>query len=316
MDSLAGYTSDDENTTKALPKTEPSPERPLPAFDNFVTYSENYAMKSKNLRSSFICLPWKVRQEHREHIRQCYKRVLDRLYKDIPSLKTRYSFHCSIQSKQDIYGRYGMSQKSAMNSPHITLLPNLHGDQNDFQRIDHSLRKAVKNAEPAPSQLIQKLEGPLGNMLNRSEEVVSLRIDDKVMAFMSSRTGNFFIALNVIGPTQQMELPEKTYLRSLMRMVYEQVSQQGLKCQWEKFLGKDPSYNADGLPEVNYHCLFLIGEANSFEERLSRPQFDRVKKLARDVDISDVVHDMRIEFDSLYLGSNTRVKNVYSLFKK
>lgn len=310
MDSLAGYTSDDD------PDTQTTPDQSLPAFDNFVTYSENYAMKTKNLRSAFVCLPWKVRLEQRELIRQCYKRVLDSLYKEIPSLRTRYSFHCSIQSKQDIYGRYGMSQKSAMNSPHITLLPNLHGDQNDFQRLDHSLRKAVKAAEPAPAQLVQKLGGPLGDMLNRKEEIVSLRIDKNIMAFMSSKTGNFFIALNVIGPTQQMELAEKAYLRGLMRMVYEQVKPLGLKCQWEKFLGGAPSYNEDGLPEVNYHCLFLIGEAKSFEERLSRAQFDRVKRQVREVDISDLVGDMKIEFDSLYLGSNTRVKNVYSLFRK
>lgn len=55
----------------------------------------------------------------------------------------------------------------------------------------------------------------------------------------------------------------------------------------------------DGLPEVNYHCLIIIGEVKLFENRLTTEEFAEIQRNIRELDISSIANKLRLECDRL-----------------
>lgn len=307
MDSLAGYSSGSDSENQEDPEGQK-----LPEFDNFVLYSENYSMKKHGISSAFLCLPWKV--SNRALFRRCYDKTLKEIVKAMPDAESRFAFHSTVQSKAEVFGRYGITQKSAVNFPHITLFPNLHGERSKLKQLDKRLSKAIKEIRPPP-ELVRSLSLALDAMTGTLSRKLSLRIDPKLYSYVSSVTGNIFVAINIIGPTRFQELPEKTYLRQLMGAIHKQVDALGFRYNWSNFVGGIKENNADGLPEVNFHSLVIIGEVKLFDKRFSKDEFERFKTIVRDIDISEFVNSINLEVETMYLRSNARVSAEYPLLQ-
>ncbi|KAF3989636.1 hypothetical protein FT663_02729 [Candidozyma haemuli var. vulneris] len=309
MDSLAGYTSDEEPETEET-QYPSEQEQELPAFDNFVSYSENYSMKRKNLFSSFVYLPWKPEIRTRKLVQQWYDETMQKLYKEIPGLKGRYNFYSTMQNKVELFGRFGLTQKSQVNIPHVTLFPNIYGDAPTLKQLGKLLRKELRNVEP-PSQLVASSNSSVDAILSNPKKKISLRLEAEPLTFLSSRTDNVFIVVKVVSDVDGQPSPEKVYLRSLMRTIQEQVESLGLEYSWAT-LGDNVAYHEDGLPEMVYHATIAMGELKVFDKAMDSADLKAVKKV---ISSSSFNGRLTFEADTIVNRSNAKILNEYTIWQ-
>lgn len=320
MDSLAGYSSSDDEAEPASQSCsslalQTSTKAPPPDLASLVLYSENYAMNRKNLLSGFVLMPWAPEPRVVASLVGLTDRVTDRIHTKLPWMTPRYNWHFAGANKPTVFGRYGYSNKVAVNSLHLSLFPNFHTDRHRFKQLHANLARAIKACPPPAEMTREKTPSKLDQMIQKTgnKKYVSLLVEDSLRCYLSTRSGTIFVALDInngTGVPGQKFLPEYQYLRLISRTVEDQA--QAFDCQYDWVgLARSNERLEDGLPFFRYHLTVVLGEISLFKHKLTPAEFERFKKVVHAIDVRDILKDITVDVQTLRLQDiNNRTYDV------
>lgn len=322
MDSLADYSSSDEsldepqkesvvtlrNSEKIEFHSEDGPKAlALDQVESLIPYLNNYNMNKKNLLSGFVLLPWKPQLAVTNRLQKTSQRAVDAISNKFPELKPRYDWHFTGANKPVVFGRYGYSNVSAVNSLHVSLFPNFYGEKHRFTQLKANIKRALKSFS-LPNGLVKEQESSAIDkmlLLSNVKKFVSLRINPTLRCYMSSKSGTVFVALDIYDkPDDEGMLPEYRYLRQMTRLVEDQVSILDCKYDWKTMVTNPQKKLDDGLPVIRYHVTVLIGEIQFFDRRLKTKEFHKLRDVVQLCDVSEALKDLTVDVDCL------RVRNI------
>lgn len=317
MDSLAHYSSSDESLED--PEQKPFQNKSeddllslpraaaIDQVENLIPYLDNYNMNKRNLLSGFVLLPWKPQVAQINRLQQVTQQAVKAISNKFPDLKTRYDWHFTGANKPVVFGRYGYTNVSAVNSLHVSLFPNFYGERHRFTQLKANIKRAVKNL-PLPNGLVKEQESSaIDKMLlvNKTKKIISLRANPSLRCYMSSKSGTVFVALDIYDKAEgKGMLPEYKFLRHMTRLVEDQVSVLDCKYDWKTMVTNPSKKLEDGMPVIKYHVTILIGEIQFFDRRLNSKEFHSLRDVVQLCEVSDALGDLTVDIESV------RVRNI------
>lgn len=309
MDSLAAYSSNDDESDstpdhdQSESSISPAYQFPLPELPELVLYLENYAMNRKKLLSGFLLLPWLPDAHMVSSLQKTCEHVVKSINSEMPHVHPRYSWHYTGANKPVVFGRYGYTNVGAVNSLHVSLFPNFFAEPVRFSQFHETLLRSIKSCSPPPEMIVQKQATAIDRMLKTQQKaVVSLRTNSHLRCYMSTKSGTIFVALD-INDTPEPDhrfLAEYQYLRSLSKMIEEQVQMFDAKYDWKSIVHNTQRLD-DGLPFFRYHVTILLGEVHMYKQRMNSKQFRQLRDIVQNIDVTEHVGEITVDVDTMKL---------------
>lgn len=310
MDSLAAYSSSDEETDPAPEKTAHSSAKtqqnppPPPELAALVLYLENYSMNKNKLLSAFVLLPWLPDAKTVSSLQKTCDLVVQKIRTEMPHTDPRYSWHYTGSNKPVVFGRYGYTNVGAINSLHVSLFPNFFVDPARFDLLHANLARSVTSCAPPANLLVEKQQSALDKMLkeNKARKAVSLRLNSQLRCYMLSKSGLIFVAVDIndVAENGGQFLPEYLYLRSLSKVAEEQAQNFECKYDWTALVPNTTRLD-DGLPFFRYHVTVLLGEVHMFKHKMSSKHFRQLRKIVEEFDVAETLGGVAVEVDTVRL---------------
>lgn len=313
MDSLAAYATSDEESDSAsesAPESgqselsvSPSPQLLPPELPDLVLYLENYSMNRKKLLSGFLLLPWLPDPQVVSSLQKTCDHVVKSINTQMPHVHPRYSWHYTGANKPVVFGRYGYTNVGAVNSLHVSLFPNFFAEPVRFGQLHETLLRSIKSCAPPPEMIVEKHATTLDKMLKTKQKTfISLKTNTHLRCYMSTKSGSIFVALDINDTPQQGDrfLPEYQYLRSLSKMIEEQVQAFDASYDW-KGVVRSTERLEDGLPLFRYHVTILLGEVHMYKHRMNSKHFRQLRQIVEGIDVAKQVGNITVDVDKMKL---------------
>lgn len=261
-------------------------------------------MNKNKLISSFLSLPWQPEPKVVSNLQAACNLAVKKLENEFPQLYKRYNWHFTGSNKPVVFGRYGMSNSSAVNSMHVSVFPNFHVDPKRVGLLHASLARSMKSVVPPLSLVAEKKSSILDQMLQDKtpKKAVVLGLMGSLKCYMLTKSGAIFVALGINEDSEMGErfLPEYRYLRQISNLAEEQARKHECVYDWSKMISNTNRLE-DGLPEFRYHVTLLLGEVFSHKNKVTRQEFEKVKKIMGSLEVSELLEDVSVELSTLRL---------------
>lgn len=299
---IAGSESEKETTIQHL---NPSPISPTSHLHSLVPFLANYSMNRKNLLSGFLLLPWKPLPATMSRLQVCSQKAASAIKSKFPELNSRYDWHFAGANRPVVFGRFGYTNVGAINSLHVSLLPNFYTEKHRFSQIRANLKRAVSLISP-PGELLQEQEASaIDKMLLKhpKKKFISLKIKPNLRCYMSSKSGTVFVALDINDEPSLGDhmLAEYRFLRTMTGLAEEQLELLNCEYDWKTMVTNPSKKLDDGLPVIRYHVTLLIGEIQIFDRRLKSGEFRKLRDVVQNCNVLDDLKDMTVDVDTLQL---------------
>lgn len=294
MDSLAGYTSDEDNASSSA-VSPPS----------FVSYLENY-MAQQKLATAFVSLPWKPAPPTIKKINLLGSSALAAVNKTVPTFTRRFRPNHMTSIKPATVGTFNLTSKYAFDKLHVLVFPNFHGAPPRLEQFASNMRRVVASVRPAPLLVKERPVSKLDAMLSTSpkpKEYLLLGLKPQLRLSYLNRTRTVFVSLDL----EDLPLPTHDYLYSLTREVENQAELLGFEYLWFHLVGKENATR----DLLRYHCTILLCEVKMPDYALKSDEVARLRAAVAAVDVRLTLRDMELDVDTVEIkttgGMNVRL---------
>ncbi|CAK7913088.1 hypothetical protein CAAN1_20S02718 [[Candida] anglica] len=301
MDAIQGYSSGEEIEKEHLDVDEPT-EQPVtqphqPA--SLDIYSQNFIYNTSAMHSIFAYIPWRPSISTTNTLKKLSQRIITHITKTHPESSSHYKWHFIGTPNASDSGTYSITNKHNLASFHITLGPNIRGPAYKIDMLLANIKRGVRDMK-LPREIIgadgteqarkSKLNNLLGLTSGKSDGVqggrsdIALTMEPTLHIFRNKTTGNLFVT-GVLSTAGKQGL----FLRTVHEIIQDNIALLSL---------------GQGSKMPNWHISFVVGEYKGVKvdgmkgNSGSNKQGDDLVGVL-DVDITDVVKDLRIHIDKI-----------------
>ena len=276
-------------------------------------YLQEYSMNTKRQVSAFTYLPWAPSREFKNRLQKAGNLAKAVMKTKVPNFDKRFTCNLVISSKSVAHGIFGFSNTRSFTDLHVSLFPNIRIPEHKLKQLTGNIQRAVKDIPVPPQLLHKKTANALDLMLMENTDLekkeLRFQLDGNLRLYKLTKLGLLFVGVGVskfADKESRQVLPQFEYLSLLTRAIEEEAKMLDASYSWLQFrlaLRKDEVNDAS----LYYHFTLMICELNPLGQRMSDPEFVKLRSTLADVDASKFLRDVYIDVDCLDLRTSDKV---------
>lgn len=293
MDLIKDYSSDDSEETKEEDREEG---QLIPVIAPLNIYLQNYSAHH-NMSSIFLYIPWNPPLRVVSQLKSISNNIVNELRKNLPSeVSDKYNWRLIGVPSKTAEGSFSITNNFMLRNYHISLCPNIRGDQDKIQKYIENFQYTVSRMK-VPGELVTPDHSEAERIQNinrilfketektasKQKNYISLRLGNSLLLFRSNSSNNLFVTGKI-----RMDPSSRRFFDSMETAITDNVNL------------LDVTKEGSTDQKQTYHISLIVGEFKGL--RPKRNEIEQIKKIIENMNISKQLSEIPINVDQIKIS--------------